>query len=120
MAVAGARPAVVCDTGRVVDSPADRAAVAGRSGAEAVDMESAALAASGRLVGVVRAIIDTPSERVGRLAFAAKPDGRTDLRAAAIAFLTEPVMSVRVARRASTAFGALEAAARAIRALEPR
>lgn len=111
LAVSDARFVVVCDAGRVVDEPAERAAVAARAGAEAVDMESAALAASGRLAGVVRAIVDTPDERVGRLAFAAKPDGSTDWRAVALAFATQPLTSVRVAVRARKAFAALKRAA---------
>jgi hypothetical protein len=111
VAVSGARPIVFCDLGRIVDDAADRAAVAGRSGAEAVDMESAKLAATGRLEGVVRAIVDTPDERLGRLAFAVKPDGSADWPAVARAFVLEPLTSVRVALRARKAFAALERAA---------
>jgi hypothetical protein len=110
-ALAGARPVVFCDLGRIVDDAADRAAVAGRSGAEAVDMESAKLAATGRLKGVVRAIVDTPEERLGRLAFAVKPDGSTDWPAVSRAFASEPATSIRVALRARKAFGALQRAA---------
>jgi adenosylhomocysteine nucleosidase len=113
--IEGAEPVVLCDLGRVVDDPGDRAAAAARTGAEVVDMESAALAASGRLVGVVRAIIDTPEERVGRLAHAAKPDGRADWPPVVRAFATEPITSVRVALRARRAFGSLERAAAALR-----
>ena len=111
LGVPGARAAVLCDVGRVVDEPAERAEVAARTGAEAIDMESAALAASGRLVGVIRAVIDTPDERVGRLAFAAKPDGRPDWPAVARALALEPVTSLRVVLRARRAFGSLGAAA---------
>jgi hypothetical protein len=110
----GSRALVVCDVGRVVDNPAERAEVAARTGAEAVDMESAGLAASGRLVGVVRAVIDTPDARVGRLAFAAKPDGRPDWPAIARALALEPVTSIRVALRARRAFKTLSAAAKAL------
>jgi adenosylhomocysteine nucleosidase len=108
LAVPGARAAVFCDVGRIVDEPADRAALAARTGAEAVDMESAKLAASGRLVGVIRAVVDTPGERLGRLAFAVKPDGRIDWPAVARALVREPLTSVRVilrARKAATALG---------------
>jgi hypothetical protein len=107
----GARQAVVCDVGRVVDDPAERSSVAARTGAVAVDMESATLAASGRLVGVVRAIIDTPEDRVGRLAFAVKPDGRTDWPTAIRVFAAEPLTSLRMARRARRAFASLARAA---------
>jgi hypothetical protein len=116
LAVPGARPAVFCDLRRIVDDPADREAVAERTGAQAVDMESASLAATGRLAGVVRAVVDTPGERLGRLAFAVKPDGSADWPAVARAFAAEPILSVRVASRARRAFAALDEAARALRA----
>ena len=80
-------------------------------------MESATLAASGRLVGVVRAIIDTPKDRLGRLAFAVKADGSTDWPAVARAFLAEPVTSVGVARRAHRASASLARAAESLRGL---
>jgi hypothetical protein len=116
LALAGAKQAVFCDVGRVVDEPAERSRVAARTGAVAVDMESAALAASGRLVGVVRAIVDTPEARAGRLAFAVKPDGRTDLLMAIRVFAADPLTSIRMARRARGAFASL---ARAAAALSP-
>jgi hypothetical protein len=111
LAVSEAQLIVLCDAGRVVDEPSERAGVAARTGAHAVDMESAALAESGRLIGVVRAIVDTPEERVGRLAFAANADGSTDWAAVARAFASEPLTSIRVAARARKAFAALERAA---------
>ncbi len=76
--VPGALSGVICDAGVVVDDPLARRELARATGAAAVDMESAALAATGRLAGVVRAISDTPERPVGRLAHAAVPDGRTD------------------------------------------
>ena len=51
--------------GIVVDDPAARRELARETGAVAVDTESAALAATGRLAGVVRAISDTPEQPVG-------------------------------------------------------
>jgi adenosylhomocysteine nucleosidase len=114
------RPVVFCDLRRIVDDPTDRAEVAARTGAEAVDMESASLAATGRLVGVVRAIIDTPGERLGRLAFALKSDGSTDWPAVARAFVTEPVTSVGVVRRARRASAGLARAAEGLRLLQAR
>jgi nucleoside phosphorylase len=114
----GARPAVFCDVRRIVDDPEDRALLAARTGAEVVDMESASLAASGRLAGVVRAVIDTPGERLGRLAFAVKADGSTDWPAVARAFVAEPVTSVGVARRARLASASLARAAESLRAIQ--
>lgn len=116
--VPGARPAVFCDLGRIVDDPADRAAVAARTGATVVDMESAKLAATGRLEGVVRTIIDTPGEKLGRLGFAVNADGSANWPAVVRAFLAEPVTSVRVAGRARVAFGALTRAAAALAAAD--
>jgi hypothetical protein len=113
--VPGALAAVVCGARRVVDEPGARRALAERTGAVAVDMESAALAGSGRLVGAVRAISDTPARPVGRLAAAARPDGRTDWTVVARAFLAEPRESLLATRGARRALGSLRHAAAAFR-----
>ena len=112
--VPGALTAVVCDAGEVVDDPLERRELARRSGAAAVDMESATLAATGRLVGVVRAISDTPERPVSRLAHAALPHGGTDWGAVARAFLAEPRTSLRTARSARRALASLRHAATAL------
>ena len=112
--VPGALSAVVCDAGLVVDDPSARRELARETGAVAVDTESAALAATGRLAGVVRAISDTPERPVGRLAHAALPDGRTDWRAVARAFLAEPRATIRSALAARRALASLRAAATAL------
>jgi nucleoside phosphorylase len=113
--VNGARVVTFCDLGRIVDDAADRSSVAARTGAEVVDMESAKLAATGRLAGVVRVVIDTPDERLGRLAFAVNADGSTNWPAVARAFAFEPLLSIRVAQRARSASNALATAATALR-----
>ena len=110
-----ARPVVLCVTDRVVDEPAERRALAERTGADAVDMESGKLAASGRLAGAVRAISDTPVAPVGTLARAAHSDGTTDWRVVLRAFATEPLRSARTARAAQRGFASLERAARRLR-----
>jgi len=112
--VPGALTAVVCDAGCLVDDPVERRELARRAGAVAVDMESATLAATGRLAGVVRAISDTPERPVGRLARAASPDGRTDWRVVARALLHEPATTARTARGARRALGSLRHAAAAL------
>lgn len=112
--VPGALSAVVCDAGLVVDDPSARRELARETGAVAVDTESAALAATGRLAGVVRAISDTPERPVGRLAHAALPDGRTDWRAVARAFLAEPRATISTALAARHALASLRAAATAL------
>lgn len=112
--VPGALTAVVCDAGRVVDDPAERRELARRTGAAAVDTESATLAATGRLAGVVRAISDTPERPVGRLARAASPDGATDWRVVAGALAAEPAATARVALGARRALASLRHAAAAL------
>jgi nucleoside phosphorylase len=109
--VPGARAAVLCGADRVVDEPGDRARLAERTGAVAVDMESLELAASGRLAGVLRAISDGPERPVGRLAQASKPDGETAWVVVLKALLSEPVRAVRAALAARRALAALERAA---------
>ncbi|MGH3116104.1 MAG: hypothetical protein ACRDQ2_03160 [Gaiellales bacterium] len=109
--VPGALTAVLCASPAVVDDPGARHTLAERSGAVAVDMESAALAASGRLAGVVRAVSDTPGLPVGCLACAATPDGRTDWGVVARSFVTEPRKSLRAAFGARRALASLRAAA---------
>jgi adenosylhomocysteine nucleosidase len=114
LAVAGAEPVVICAATEVSDGRG-RETVASSSGAGAVDLESGALARSGRLVGVVRAISDSADRPLGRLATAARPDGSTDYRAVALAFVRQPVTSVRVALAARRAMGGLRRAAEALR-----
>jgi nucleoside phosphorylase len=112
--VPGARVAVLCGAGRVVDDPGDRRRLATRSGADAVEMESGVIAASGRLAGAVKAISDTPARPVGRLARAATPAGDVNWAALAAAFATQPVVSVRAARGARRALASLERGAAAL------
>jgi hypothetical protein len=109
--VPGALTAVVCDAGLVVDGAVERRELARRTGAAAADTESATLAATGRLAGVVRAISDTPERPVGRLAHAAVADGGTDWGIVARALLAEPRTTVRTARSARRALGSLRHAA---------
>jgi adenosylhomocysteine nucleosidase len=112
--VPGALTAVVCDAGFVVDDPVERRELARRTGAAAADMESAALAATGRLAGVVRAISDTPERPVGRLAHAAVADGGTAWGVVARALLAEPRTTVGAARSARRALSSLRHAAVAL------
>jgi hypothetical protein len=116
--VPGALTAVFCDAGRIVDDPVERRELAGRTGAVAVDTESAALAATGRLAGVVRAVSDTPEQPVGRLAHGATADGGTDWRVVARALLAEPAATLRTARAAGRALASLRQAATVL-AVEP-
>jgi len=107
----GAQEAVVCFSESVANEPDARRALAQRSGASAVDMESGVLASTGRLAGVVRAISDSGDHPVGRLVCAGKADGGTDWKVVATAFATEPLRSIRTARDARRATAALTRAA---------
>ena len=76
LGVAGARQGTILATDRLVDDPAERRRLHELTGADAVDMESGVLAATGRLRGCVRAVSDTREEPLGPLADALTPDGR--------------------------------------------
>jgi hypothetical protein len=103
----GARRAVLCSVGRVVDDPDERAELAERTGAIACDMESGPLAATGRLRGIVRAVADGPERPLGALAHGANADGSVAWSAVLRAFLREPVGSARSARGARRSLAAL-------------
>jgi adenosylhomocysteine nucleosidase len=85
LGVTGARPATLLAADDVVDDPAERRLLHERTGADAVDMESGPLARSGRLVGCLRAVSDTPSRPLGPLAKTLGPDGRLELKGIASA-----------------------------------
>jgi len=70
------RPGTILAIDRLVDDPEELRRLHEETGANAVDMESGVLAATGRLRGCVRAISDSPQEPLGRLARAVTPDGR--------------------------------------------
>jgi hypothetical protein len=112
--VPGVTVAIVCAAADAVTDPGERASLAARSGATAVDLESGVLAKTGRLAGVVRAISDGAEEQLGRLVEAGKRDGGTDWAVVARAAVLEPVRTARTARGARRALAALEGAAAAL------
>ena len=112
--VAGALEAVICSTDRVIDDPEERRALAERTGAVAVDMESGKLAATGRLAGAVRAVSDSPGRPLGGLATAAKPDGSTDWKVIARSVVVEPLTTGRALVGAQRARTSLQRAAEAL------
>jgi len=79
LGVAGAREAIVLASDVLVHDPSERRRLHESSGADAVDMESGVLAASGRLAGVLRAISDVPSSSVEGVDDTVHPDGRTNV-----------------------------------------
>jgi nucleoside phosphorylase len=106
-----ARPGTILGADRIVDDPSERARLHEQTGADAVDMESATLARSGRLAGCIRAISDTPASRLAGLAHAVTIGGRVDYLGFVRGFLREPLETVRAARNARRALKALEAVA---------
>jgi hypothetical protein len=104
--VDGARVVTVRAAARVVDEPMERAALA-RSGAQVVDLESGELARSGRLVGVVRGVADTPARPLGLLADGARVDGGVAWPKVLIAFGKRPLSSARSAAGARAALAAV-------------
>ena len=109
LGAARARTGTILGADRIVDDPSERARLHERTGADAVDMESATLARTGRLAGCIRAISDTPTSRLAGLAHAVTIGGRLDYRGLVSGFVREPVATVRAAGNARRALKALEA-----------
>jgi nucleoside phosphorylase len=108
----GARPArtgTILGADRIVDDPSERARLHEQTGADAVDMESATLARSGRLAGCVRAISDTPTSKLAGLAEAVTPNGDPDLLGFLRGFLRAPRETARALGNARRALKSLEA-----------
>jgi adenosylhomocysteine nucleosidase len=111
LGVAGGRPGTILAMGRLVDDPAELRRLCDATGADAVDMESGVLAATGRLRGCVRAISDTPDQPLGPLAQAVTPDGRPRPLGFVKALVTHPRETARALGNVRRALKALEAAA---------
>jgi hypothetical protein len=110
LGIAGARRGTILAAERVVDDPAERRRLHGRTGADAADMESGPLARSGRLAGCIRAVSDTPARTLGPLARTVRPDGRLDWGAVARA-LVQPARTGRALAGVRRALRSLEALA---------
>jgi len=78
------------------------------SGADAVDMESGTLAASGRLAGVVRAISDVPASAIEGVEATVHPDGRTDVAGLLRWVVTRRSRAIRSMRDAVRSLNALQ------------
>ena len=109
LGAASARPGTILGATRIVDDPRERARLHAATGADAVDMESGVLARSGRLVGCLRAISDTPERRLGGVAQGATSEGKVDVLGFLLGFVREPVVTLRAAIGARRALKALEA-----------
>jgi hypothetical protein len=77
-------------------------------------MESGKLAASGRLVGTVRAVSDSPGRPLGGLANAVRPDGSTDWKVVGRSVVVEPIRTGRALVGAQRARSSLQRAAKAL------
>jgi adenosylhomocysteine nucleosidase len=106
-----ARTGTILGASRIVDDPAERARLHAQTGAEAVDMESGPLARSGRLVGCLRAVSDTPTRRLGGVARGATPGGGVDALGFLRGFVREPLVTLRAVGGARRALKSLEALA---------
>jgi nucleoside phosphorylase len=111
LGAAPARQGTILGVSRIVDDPAERARLHAKTGADAVDMESGPLARSGRLVGCLRAISDTPTRRLGGVAQGAKANGSVDYLGFLRGLAREPVVTTKAALGARRALKNLEAVA---------
>jgi hypothetical protein len=110
LGVQGARAGVLLGGNVLVHDAAARDRLRAASGADAVDMESGALARSGRLAGVVRAISDDASSVVEGLDTTVYADGRTDVAGLVRWVATQRGDAIRSIRGALRALKALEQA----------
>jgi hypothetical protein len=106
------RPATVVATRRLIDDAAELRRLRERTGADAVDMESGILAATGRLRGVVRAISDTPDEPLGPLGQAVTPEGRPRPLGVLLALAADPRGTLRALANIRRALKVLEQSGR--------
>jgi hypothetical protein len=115
LGIRGARPATIVAGEGVLDGTDERRLLAERSGADAVDLESGPLARTGRLVGGVRVVSDTPSQPLGRLGGAVHADGSVRWSGLGAAFAHEPIATARAVGASLKALRSLERAAAEVR-----
>jgi hypothetical protein len=111
LGVPGARHATVLASDVLVHDASHRRRLHESSGADAVDMESGVLAASGRLAGVVRAISDVPSSAVEGVDDTVHADGRTNVVGLVRWVAMKRGDAIRSMRDALTALRALQGCA---------
>ena len=114
LGVPGARTGTLLASDVLVADASERRRLHESSGADAVDMESGILAASGRLAGCLRAISDAASSSVLGVDATVHSDGRTDVAGLLRWIATRRGAAVRSMRDALTALRALQRAAEAI------
>ena len=110
----GARAGTLLGTDRVIDDPAERREAQRRTGADAVDLESGVLAASGQLAGCLRAISDTPQRTLHGICNAVHEDGRYAWGGLVKAFARAPIGFSRAGADGKRALDALTRAGREV------
>ena len=108
LGVSGARTGTVLASNELVHDADERRRLHEASGADAVDMESGTLAASGRLAGVVRAISDVPASAIEGVEATVHPDGRTDVAGLLRWVVTRRGDALRAMRDAVRSLNALQ------------
>jgi len=93
----------------LIDDPVQLRRLREETGADAVDMESGILAATGRLRGVVRAISDTPDEPIGPVGQFLTPEGKIR-PVGLLALARQPAAAARALANIRTALRALASA----------
>jgi hypothetical protein len=111
LGVAGAREATLLASDVLVHDATERRRLHESSGADAVDMESGMLAASGRLAGALRAISDVPASAVEGVDDTVHADGTTNVVGLVRWVATKRGDAVRSMRDALTALRALQGCA---------
>ena len=112
LGVPGARQGTILAAGRVIDDPAERRRLHESTGADIVDLESGALAASGRLRGCLRAVSDTPERTLHGICNAVTLRGTYNWPGLLGAFGRSPRGFAQAAGDARVALASLTAAAR--------
>jgi len=112
LGVPGAETVTLLAADAIVDDPAERRRLHGRTGADAVDLESGPLARTGRLRGVLRAVSDTPDRPLDGIASGVRRDGRYDWPGLARALIRHPRAFARAASDVRRALGRLGEAAK--------
>jgi hypothetical protein len=107
LGVPGARTGTLLGADRVIDDPDERREAHRRTGADAVDLESGVLAASGQLAGCLRAISDTPQRTLHGLCNAVHADGGYAWGGLVKAFARAPIGVTRASADGKRALAAL-------------
>jgi hypothetical protein len=111
LGVPGAREATILAADAIVDEPSARRLLRERTGADAADLESGALARTGRLAGCLRVVSDTPSRTLDGIAGGVREDGSLDWAGLVRGFVRRPAGFVRAASDGRRALRTLRQAA---------